>query len=224
MGLLESAPPYRYRERISVKGVAVTLPQRSFASKAILLILLLLSSPALAQEDEGRLTLFSCGTDPVDDEGWLDLNGIAEDYDTWGHLRFERSADGTGEIVYSYPPEGTDSKTAFLFSHSDGPEGYLVSIRWEDQGRNYVYYSLDIPPAMDAEDDMGGGEAGLVISEHGTLVERVACIERPYMFISYMRNAMSCDVGNPYGPAACADDSYDRTVPLDVSTIGIVAE
>ena len=200
----------------------MTLPQRSLASKAILLCLLLLSSPSMAQDDEGRLTLFSCGTDPVNDEGWLDLNGIPSDYDTWGNLRFERSADGTGEIEYSFPPEGTNSKTAFLFSHSDGPEGYLVSIRWEDQGRNYVYYSLDIPPDPEIEDDMGGGEAGLVVSENGTLVDRIDCTERPYMFISYMREAMSCDLSNAYGPAACEDDTYERTVPLDVSTIGIV--
>ena len=63
----------------------------------------------------------------------------------------------------------------------------VASVRWKDGDTNYVYYSLDIPLVTDADDDVGGGEAGLVISKDGRLVERVACQERPYMFISYLR-------------------------------------
>lgn len=202
----------------------MTLPQRSIASKAILLLLLpVFSALALpAQAEDDRQTLFSCTTDETDDVGYLDLNGIPEDFDRWTDLRFERHADGDGQLVYWFPPAGADPKTSFLFSHSDGPEGYLVSIRWVDQGINYVYYSLAIPPDLTVEDDMGGGFAGLAISRDGMLVERIGCDERPYMFISYMREAMSCDIANPYGEAACRDDPHERPEAIDIDRIGIV--
>jgi hypothetical protein len=203
----------------------VRLPQRTSASKAILLSLLLVSigpvAPAQAQEAEHQ-TLFSCGTDPVNDQGWLALSGIPQDDGSWTDLRFERHAGTDGELVYSFPPDGTDYRTAFLFSHSNGPSGYLVSIRWVDQGTNYVYYSLAIPPDPEVEDDMGGGNAGLAVSKDGTLIERIECAERPYMFISYMRESMSCDLANVYGEAACADDTYDHGDEIDLDAIGIV--
>ena len=91
-----------------------------------------------------------------------------------------------------------------------------------DGGTNYVYFSVDIPPDPDVEDDAGGGYAGLATSKEGTLIERVTCDERPYMFISYMREAMSCDLANPYGEAACEDDVYDRDEELDIERLGIV--
>jgi hypothetical protein len=207
----------------------VTLPQRSTAIKAVLLPLVLVfagfAAPVLADEhdgeDEGRQTLFSCGTDEVDDAGFLNLSGIPADDGIWVDLQFEQTANGDGHPVYSFLP-GDSYKTAFLFSHSDGPGGYLVSIRWVDAGLNYVYYSLAIPLDPADENDAGGGAAGLVISKDGKLVARVACAERPYMFISYMREAMSCDLANPYGEPACQDGAYDRAEALDVDTIGIV--
>jgi hypothetical protein len=204
----------------------VTVPQRSTASKAIVLSVLLvfigLAAPVRAQEDDDHQTLFSCGTDPVNDQGWLDLSGIPQDDGSWTDLRFERHSDTDGQLVYSFPPDGVDYRTAFLFSHSRGPGGYLVTIRWVDQGTDYVYYSLAIPPNPEIEDDMGGGDAGLAISKDGELIERVSCAERPYMFISYMQESMSCDLANPHGEAACADDTYDHGDEIDTDTIGIV--
>ncbi len=202
-------------------------PKTLHPSKAIVLPLLLatlaLAAPVRAQDD-GRQTLFSCGTDPVDDAGFLDLNGIPEDNGTWVDLRFDQTAEGDGHLTYSFPRGGVDYRTAFLFSHSNGPEGYLVSIRWKDEGLNYVYYSLAVLPDPAVEGDAGGGEAGLVISQHGKMLEFVQCIERPFMFISYMRSAMSCDTANPYGPEACTENGAERKAPLDVQTIGVVAD
>jgi hypothetical protein len=173
---------------------------------------------AADEERDSAQPLFVCGTDPEADKGFLELSGTESDFAVWENLRFERTADLTGELVYSYPPPGGNYKPAFLFSHSDGAEGYLVSIHWIDGGMNYVYYSLDIPPDP-AGDDMGGGEAALVVSRGGALVERIACAERPYMFISYMRAAMSCDETNPYGAAACAESSFERSTPLDLEAV-----
>jgi len=207
----------------------VRLPQTSAAFKATLIALVLLSplaaGPALAEDEAeaaDRPTLFSCGTDPVNDSSFLDLSGVELDFDSFADLRFEQRAENGDKIVYSFPPAGTDSKTAFLFSHSTGPEGYLVSIRWVDGDNDYVYYSLDIPPDPGVADDAGGGAAGLAISRKGELVERISCAERPYMFISYMRHAMSCDVGNPYGEGACGESTWLREQPLDTDRLGIV--
>lgn len=206
----------------------MTVLQRWRAFKTTALAVVLVSQfflqPAIAGDgdEDARQPLFSCGTDVDGGEGYLDLSGIEADFAVWKNLRFDRIANTTGDLVYSFPPDGTDYKTAFLFSHSDGPEGYLVSIRWEDGGADYVYYSLYVPPDSSSEDDVGGGEAGLVVSKNGEPVEHVTCQERPYMFISYLRESMSCDAMNPYGPAACEDDAPYREVPLDVETIGIV--
>ena len=171
-------------------------------------------------EEPPRATLFSCGTDPEGDRTFLNLSGIELDYDSFTDLRFEQRADDE-TIVYSFPPAGIDTKTAFLFSHSDGPEGYLVSIRWVDAGTDYVYYSLNIPPNPDEADDMGGADAGLAISRGGQLVDSISCVERPYMFIGYMRDAMSCDMQNPYGEGACGEDPVMRNVPLEVGRLGL---
>ena len=205
----------------------MTLPQRYAASKAILTVHMLaaLAQPVAAQDDrgeEGRQPLFSCTTDAVDELGFLNLSAIPSNFDGWTSPKFERTENGTGKLAYSFPPTGVAPETAFLFSHSDGPEGYLVSVRWVDDDASYVYYSLAIPPDPAVEGDMGGGAAGLVISRDGTLVEGVDCVERPYMFISYLQSVMSCDLANPYGEAACHEEAYERSEPLDPAMIGIV--
>jgi hypothetical protein len=155
--------------------------------------------------------------------GSLSLSGTEQDVGTWTDLRFDRLANGDGHLEYRFDP-GVAFKTAFRFSHSNGPEGYLVSIRWADQGRDYVYYSLAIPPDPNLGDDTGGTDAGLAISQDGKLVKQVRCIERPYMFISYLRGAMSCDAGTPYEEAACVEPPPVRTVPLDVEHLGLVTK
>ncbi|MEO6013290.1 MAG: hypothetical protein ABIQ30_06865 [Devosia sp.] len=202
------------------------LPQSRVLFKAMFAFLLVLplafASAVLAADASTapHLTLFSCTTDAVDDAGYLSLEGVEVDYKTWKDLRFVQKANGDGRELYRFEPK--DYKTSFLFSNSDGPEGYLVSIRWVDRGTNYVYYSLYVPPDPAVEDDMGGGEAGLVVSKDGKLIDRADCTERPYMFISYMQSAMSCDINNPFGEAACsADKVYNRTEPFDIGTIGI---
>jgi hypothetical protein len=226
MGRLEQTPSHRYTEYPSALGNSnVTLPQWSTVRNAILALIvpaLLLVGPVAAQA-ASRQSLFTCGTDAVDDRGFLNLSGIPGGNGDWIDLRFDRTDDGDGHLTYSFPRGGTDTRTAFLFSHSDGPEGYLVSIRWVDQGLNYVYYSLALPPGPDDENDAGGGDAGLVISKRGRQIERVPCVERPHMFISYLRDATSCDKANPFGEAACRDDPYNRTEALDTGTIGLVS-
>lgn len=198
------------------------LPQSSVAFKAILLFPLfsaLAVVHVLAQED-GRLPLYSCGTGETAEEGWLQLDGVALESGPYIDLRLEQhSADG---LDYRFPPPGVDSKTVFRFSHSNGPEGYLVNIRFIDRGTTYTLYSLYNPPDPSDPDDAGGATGGLIGSRDGALVSDIECGENPYEFIEYMRLSMNCDTLNPLGEAACAEYEPKRNAPLDIGRIGIV--
>jgi hypothetical protein len=198
----------------------VRLPQLPLAFKAtipLFLLLFALSASALAQE-EGRLPLFGCPTGDDGDQGWLQLDGVVLESGIYSDLRFERNHGGV--LKLSFPPPGVDGKTAFLFSHSEGPEGYLVTLRWVQAGTDYELYSLYSPPRE--EGDAGGGPAGLGVSQDGRRVADVPCNGAPYMFIEHMRQATSCDTANPYRLDACTRNAPKRAAPLDVDALGVV--
>jgi hypothetical protein len=53
-------------------------------------------------------------------------------------------------------------------------------------------------------DPEGSGPAGIEVTDGtGRRVATIPCIERPYMFIEYLRLATSCDLEHPKGRAAC---------------------
>jgi hypothetical protein len=193
---------------------ALRLPQAGAGFKAFALVVgMLMAAPASAQDEDNRGPLFVCGTGADAAEGSLYLSGLQADDGSFSGLRFDILAGDSA--TYSFPPAGTDPRTAFLFSHSDGPEGYLVTLRFADQGRDYELYALTTPPANpDDDEDMGGSTAGLNIREGGALAEQIACGERPFMFATYIREAASCDADNPLGAAACAEEPPPRTSPL----------
>lgn len=199
---------------------ALRLPQAGAGFKALALVLGALSaSPALAQNEENRGPLFVCGTGADASERSLYLSGLQSDDGTFSDLRFDELVGA--DTALSYPPAGTDPKTAFLFSHSAGPEGYLVTLRFADQGRDYEIYSLATPPAdPDNDEDMGGYSAGLDIRENGALVQQIACAERPTMFATYIRDVVGCDEANPLGAAACVEEPPTRTAPLNLDELG----
>jgi hypothetical protein len=204
------------------------MPQTLPAFKALLLPVALfagLTSSTFAEDEAAgpdRVQLYACGTGDDAASGTLQLSGVAraDDNSVFDDLRMER-LDADGQAVWSFPPAGTDARTAFLFSHSDGPEGYLVTIRFADSGTGYTLYSLYTPPDPDDENTVGGAAGGLVSTRDGKLVEDIECGESPYEFIEYMRRSMSCDTASPYGPAACAEYEAKRTAPLDISRIGL---
>ena len=52
----------------------------------------------------------------------------------------------------------------------------------------------------------GSGPAGVEVTDAaGKRVARIECIERPYMFIDYLRLATACDLAQPLGAAACSE-------------------
>lgn len=192
------------------------LPQPSAGFKVFaLLAAVVVAVPAQAQDEDNRAPLFVCGTGADAAEGSLYLSGLQAEDGSFSGLRFEIKAGDN--VTYSFPPAGADSKTAFLFSHSDGPEGYLVSLRFADQSRDYELYSLATPPTNpDDENDVGGSDAGLLVRENGTVTEQIACAEQPFMFISYIQDATTCDTDNPLGAAGCEAEPPKRTAPLNL--------
>lgn len=204
------------------------MPQTPSAFKALLLPIALVAgcTNAAFADDEAaapdRVPLYVCGTGDDAAGGYLQLTGVAraDDNSVFDDLRFERmSADD--QPLWSFPPAGVDPRTAFRFSHSDGPEGYLVTIRFADAGTSYTLYSLTTPADPDDPDTVMGAAGGLVSTRDGKPVEDIECGESPYEFIEYMRRSMSCDTASPYGPAACEEYEPHRPAPIDVSRIGL---
>ena len=167
---------------------------------------------------EPRQTLFSCGVDPVDDVGFVALKASPVEGDRFGDLRFERIANDLSK-TYAYPRDGEAGD--FLFSHSDGDDGYLVSVRWSDAGLDRVLYSLYVRPDPAIENDIGGGIAGLATSKEGILIERVECAERPEMFITYLRLSTRCDV-QAFDGDGCGEDPHARAGRLSRERLGLV--
>lgn len=53
------------------------------------------------------------------------------------------------------------------------------------------------------------GEAGVVVKNRtGKTIAKIGCIERPYVFPSYLQRALACDEEGPHGKAACKDTPY----------------
>jgi hypothetical protein len=174
--------------------------------------------PAFAQDEEMRAPLFICGTGADALEGSLQLSGVETDNGDFVDLRFEQRIGE--DVAFAFPPEGTDSKTAFLFAHSDGPDGYLVALHFAADGKTYELYSLAQPPDPASEDDLGGSVAGLEVRQDAAIVEDISCGERPTLFPSYILAATSCDVANPLGEAACGEEPAMRTEPLTLPGLG----
>jgi hypothetical protein len=178
---------------------------------ALLSFALMTATPALACQD-GAISLYSCSVGEHYDEGsieFCDLTGGGADTD---RLQFELVFGGK---QFRYPTDASQSRQQFFFSHSNGPGGYLVNMRFADGDTKYRVYSLDIPPDPADENDAGGGAAGVVITQADGSAEVISCGDRPYEFITYLQRSMSCDLTNPMGEAGCDEDhTAERTEPL----------
>ena len=182
---------------------------RRFPLVAIAFVLTI--APAMACDDLDAI-LFSCTTDDRDQGSIsLCLNGPDQLPAVAGaQLRVE-TEEG---FSLRYPTSPSTDPAAFGFSHSNGPDGYVVTLHFAQDDADYMMYSLAIPAAIDGS-DLGGGEAGLAMRQPDGTYQRLAnCAERPYMFISYMQDAFACDMTTPFGVAACSDDGAVRTAPL----------
>src|SRR5678816_4894453 len=91
----------------------------------------------------------------------------------------------------TWTPAGGASRLGGRVVGSD----YRVSVRFVSGDYTYRIYS-----------NSGQGTAGVLVSDgRGNVVSNAKCIERPYMFPSYLQRALACDKETQYGAAACAD-------------------
>jgi hypothetical protein len=179
-----------------------------------LLIAAVSTAPALACESEAQ-ALFICTTD-LEDKGFIEFCSDADAIlDPIGAAQlFLGNADGT---VTGLPANGPAAPDRFAFSHSNGTDGYLVTVRFSDGADTYHLYSLAVPPSGE-EGDMGGGEAGIGrLMSDGAVEPLATCAERPEIFISAMRAGFARDTASALGPAACSETGADRVTPLPAS-------
>jgi len=172
-----------------------------------LLLFANLSPPAFADEqleEPIREPLYVCGVGPTTNEGILELTGVSDQVRIYGALQFHAEAPGEKSVLFPAVPG--PGKGNFFYSNTDGPGGYLVSIRFTQDDVKYRLYSLSIPPGPDDNGIYGGG-GGLIISEADGSQREIGCGESVYEFIVYMRDAMSCDTDPRYSAAFC--DPYN---------------
>lgn len=173
-----------------------------------------MSVPVLAQgaiDPSAREQLYACGIGPTANEGLLTLTAVSRPDGTYTDLQFRGEIPGERSILF--PPKPAPGEGNFFFSNTDGPEGYLVSVRFSQNGVNCRLYSLATPPGPD--ENAGGGSGGLVITEADGSQREIVCDEAVYEFISYMRYAMSCDIDPRYGKAYCDIDNVPTRLAAD---------
>lgn len=118
----------------------------------------------------------------------------------WSAIRYQFGKEGDPEMVY--PPDPADGGRLLFFSHREDVRGwYRVSIRFNVGSFTYRVYSIARGKTE--------GDAGVAVSDRsGKVLSDIKCIERPYMFPSYLQRALACDLKNPHGEAACKDSPY----------------
>jgi hypothetical protein len=167
-----------------------------------------LPAPAFADEP---FRLFDCSIgDSASD--FVSLYAREHDDGTWSDLQFLVEKDGIIRILVQDAPGS--AKSRFLFSNSDGPEGYYAQVRFNDGPRNYLLHMLDIPPDPTSEGDMGGRWGGLRVTEPNGASYELPCGETDE-YIGYMEQAMTCDMTNRYGAAGCDFDLRPTRAPDD---------
>ena len=155
-----------------------------------------LANPSLAEEP---FRLFHCAVgDSYSDK--ISLYAHEHEDGSWSDLQFVVEKDGIIRILVKDAPGA--EKSRFLFSNSEGPEGYYAQVRFSQAGRQYRLAMLDIPPDPAEELDMGGRAAGLTVTDPAGASYELPCGETDE-YIGYMQEAMSCDMANRYGAAGC---------------------
>ena len=149
---------------------------------------------ALAQDC--RDPLFACETDR--DGKYLSICATeVEPGVRWEDIQYRFGAEhAEPELVF--PADASQGRPRMYFSHVKRGSDYRVSVRFSVGGYGYRVFSTT-----------GGDLAGVEVTDRqGKLLSTIRCIERPYVFPSYLQRALPCDLENPHGQAACADRPF----------------
>ena len=162
------------------------------------LVLALACLRAPAADDSCTAPLFSCETARGK---FIRICSVEEEAGRrWSQLQYRFGAIEKPELVY--PADANRGASLLLFSHESNKGLYEVTVRFTNGGYTYRVFSV--------ADDNGVGAGGVTVSDNnGKLASTVACIERPYIFPSYLRRALECDMANPHGKAACEEKPYE---------------
>ena len=150
-------------------------------------------STALACNSD-EATLFSCL--PEDKSHTIQICAVRDDaaggYQT---LRYIYGTDTVDELVF--PPDRRDGPKLMSFAHAFDKDTYVWSLRFANDSYTYRVFGL-------------GDDAGVEVWRRKKRLARVVCGERPYSHPGDLRRAASCDMGNPFGAAGCADNPPAR--------------
>jgi hypothetical protein len=151
---------------------------------------------------DDRSMLFSCETARKDRFITICAREVVQGK-TFADTQYIFGRDGQPELIYPSNPQ--DGKTRLFFSHRWKGDDYTVSIRFVSGAYTYRVTSVS-HHAESNMDPAGSGPAGVEVTDvTGKRVARIECIERPYMFIDYLRLATACDLAQPLGAAACGE-------------------
>lgn len=160
------------------------------------------ASGALGAADAEQIFVCGSGTEG-EPETLLELRAVPLTGRQWAGLRF--FGTWPDQTPIRYPAVSGAQSGQFSFANSIGPDGYVVTVRfWIDQAQFRLFSVYREPKPGD--DGIGDGEAGLEIQEPDGTTRRIVCEERPFMFISAMRDSMACDDTTELGAAACDTD------------------
>jgi hypothetical protein len=151
----------------------------------------------------GPQRLFGCSIDQSASD-FISLYATPQDDGSWQDVHF--IIEKGGIVQASVLEHRSADPRVFYFSNSNGPEGYYAQVRFNDAGRSYLLGLLDIPPAPEDENDMGGRAGVLTITEANGASYDLPCGETDE-YIGYMQQAMACDMTNRYGVAGCDFDN-----------------
>jgi hypothetical protein len=149
-----------------------------------------------AQEDDCSSLLFSCETERRGK--FVRICAVEEEAGKrWRDLQYRFGPVEKPEMTFPTDPSKLATPPLFFF-HEERKAGYYVSIRFSAGGYGYRVFS-----------ESDGRGAGVIVSDaRGNALSTINCIERPYMFPSYLRRALPCDLKNPHGKAACGENPY----------------
>ena len=140
--------------------------------------------------------LFTCQTDRSGKFVWICATEI-EPGKRWSNIYYRFGMQG-GEPELEYPTDQVAGETKLFFFHEQMGDDYRVTVRFTNHGYVYKIFSYS-----------GLKQAGVLVSDlSGRVISTVNCIERPHMFPAYLRQALSCDVDNPHGSAACKEEPF----------------